>query len=664
MKKILTLGVTLLALAGLTACQSDDATLESNGRTVTLRVQAKYPGYNVEGPETRTTMAVESGKLKCRWEAGDQIYVTNTSGVKVGYLTLEEGAGEEYGYFSGTLKGLPEGTNDYMFAYLGSDLNAQTKTGGTFSIDLSNQDNTITSFPKYDVLITKNTITVTDNEAVCSDLSFIRQMAYAHFKLNLPTGVTRGTEPVTISGTNISFRRDYDLSVPNVVDNTNTSVITVNGRGNDLYVALAPMQNPSKPTLSVTIGGVEYSATLDAKTLTQGTYYCGSQTSDPGIAVAMTVDKSVDHTKNPLRKWAKGNLVYNPATGTSYVSTDEYAGGSLYQWGRSHGFSDYTEPYTWDASLNSYKYGGYGLSSFSAAMGLQYMNGQYYYKTGSLYRNTNPLKNDTNRDWFFIAKPTQATSYFNSSVYNELVGYMSTADYLVNVNADYWPSTFSGGGNTWSERAKAMNEKDVCPAGYRLPTDEDYTEIFPAGTQLSSESTFKTTTTTSDVRELADGSKYAISWSWESHGQQQVLVIKALMVPADFTKSQISASTWSDANVEVRRFPATGGIKAYYHQHKYKNGYIVTLDFMQPMPFGKWNVYLRKRPVVNISYENISDAGKNYQGGYWMSDQKKIATFRLDDGSRFGSENGTSYVGRILTPAQDAHAIRCIIINP
>ena len=321
MKKILTLGVTLLALAGLTACQSDDATLESNGRTVTLRVQAKYPGYNVEGPETRTTMAVESGKLKCRWEAGDQIYVTNTSGVKVGYLTLEEGAGEEYGYFSGTLKGLPEGTNDYMFAYLGSGLNAQTKTGGTFSIDLSNQDNTITSFPKYDVLITKNTITVTDDEAVCSDLSFIRQMAYAHFKLNLPTGVTRGTEPVTISGTNISFRRDYDLSVPNVVDNTNTSVITVNGRGNDLYVALAPMQNSSKPTLSVTIGGVEYSATLDAKTLTRGTYYCGSQTSDPGIAVAMTGgadDEWVDLGLPSGNLWRNRNLGADSPTDYGY----------------------------------------------------------------------------------------------------------------------------------------------------------------------------------------------------------------------------------------------------------------------------------------------------------------------------------------------------------
>lgn len=363
MKKILTLGVTLLALAGVTACQSDDATLESNGRTVTLRVQAKYPGYNVEGPETRTTMAVESGKLKCRWEAGDQIYVTNTSGVKVGYLTLEEGAGEEYGYFSGTLKGLPEGTNDYMFAYLGSGLNAQTKTGGTFSIDLSNQDNTITSFPKYDVLITKNTITVTDNEAVCSDLSFIRQMAYAHFKLNLPTGVTRGTEPVTISGTNISFRRDYDLSVPNVVDNTNTSVITVNGRGNDLYVALAPMQNSSKPTLSVTIGGVEYSATLDAKTLTRGTYYCGSQTSDPGIAVAMTGkadDEWVDLGLPSGTLWRNRNLGANSPT--------DY--GMYLAWGATREFSssnldDYPGFYI---ISNLTKYTSYkGSSSYDSA---------------------------------------------------------------------------------------------------------------------------------------------------------------------------------------------------------------------------------------------------------------------------------------------------------
>lgn len=362
MKKILTLGVTLLALAGLTACQSDDATLESNGRTVTLRVQAKYPGYNVEGPETRTTMAVESGKLKCRWNAGDQIYVTNTSGTKVGYLTLEEGAGEEYGYFSGTLQGLPEGTNNYMFAYLGSGLNAQTKTGGTFSIDLSNQDNTITSFPKYDVLITRNTITVTDDEAVCSDLSFIRQMAYAHFKLNLPTGVTRGTEPVTISGTNISFRRDYDLSVPNVVDNTNTSVITVNGRGNDLYVALAPMQNSSKPTLSVTIGGVEYSATLDAKTLTRGTYYCGSQTSDPGIAVAMTgkEDEWVDLGLPSGLLWNKYNI--------GAESPEE--SGTYFGWG------DYTATMTVN---NASKYGPASIPSYAKSSTESSYGTTYYY---------------------------------------------------------------------------------------------------------------------------------------------------------------------------------------------------------------------------------------------------------------------------------------------
>lgn len=648
-------GAAALFAAGFASCASDDFGSADSQRKVKLSVNISRD-YDA----TRSTLTEVDGNLNCVWESTDQVLVTDNKGNKLGVLAIKEGAGQPTATFDGILQlaGIPDGTTDFNFIYLGRNVKEPLKVADPAVRSFASQSGDFKDMEASDFFTSTQSVEINGAMAYTKDMGLSRKIAFGHFELIFPEGVNYNGETVTISGAGIN--NAVSISMTNKIDFTE-GPITVPSK--DFYITLLPKPGVQMaPEFSVTVNGVKYIGTLDARTVAPSAFLRLSQ--GVGVPVKMTVDKSVDHSKNPLRKWAKGNLVYNPATGTSYVSTDEYAGGSLYQWGRSHGFSDYTEPYTWDASLNSYKYGGYGLNSFSAAMGLQYMNGRYYYKTGSLYLNTNPLKNDTKRDWFFIAKPTQATSYFNSSVYNDFLGYMSTADYLVNVNADYWPSTFSGGGNTWSERAKAMNEKDVCPAGYRLPTDEDYMEIFPAGTQLSSESTFKTTTTTSDVRELADGSKYAISWSWESHGQQQVLVIKALMVPADFTKSQITASTWSDANVEVRRFPATGGIKAYYHQHKYKNGYIVTLDFMQPMPFGKWNVYLRTSPVVNISYENISDAGKNYQGGYWMGDQKKIATFRLDNGSRFGSENGTSYVGRILTPAQDAHAIRCIIINP
>ena len=104
MKKILFSMVAAALLLNVTGCQNEDIVLQQQEETTSqeFTLQATY------GKGTRTTLEENgSDKLATKWSAGDQIFVTDGSGLVTGVLTLTEGEGESTGSFSGIVTGNP-----------------------------------------------------------------------------------------------------------------------------------------------------------------------------------------------------------------------------------------------------------------------------------------------------------------------------------------------------------------------------------------------------------------------------------------------------------------------------------------------------------------------------------------------------------------------------
>ena len=104
MKKILFSMAAAALLLNVTSCQNEDIVLQQQEETTSqeFTLQATY------GKGTRTTLEENgSDKLATKWSAGDQIFVTDGSGLVTGVLTLTEGEGESTGSFSGIVTGNP-----------------------------------------------------------------------------------------------------------------------------------------------------------------------------------------------------------------------------------------------------------------------------------------------------------------------------------------------------------------------------------------------------------------------------------------------------------------------------------------------------------------------------------------------------------------------------
>lgn len=175
-----------------------------------------------------------------------------------------------------------------------------------------------------------------------------------------------------------------------------------------------------------------------------------------------------------------------------------------------------------------------------------------------------------------------------------------------------------------------------------------------------------------ELRDLEGGHKYAIRWTLEGTGtSRRDLKIQCLMVADDFAQSSLGSIDWTASEVVTRYFPATGAIEAYFHQHI--NSQYRTLDVCRPMPFGTWTAQLNTYPTpVNptywsVTYVNIVDAGKTYEGAYWCADEynstKKLMFRFRDNQGKFGSAQQYSLFGASEQPAQNAFAVRCVVAD-
>lgn len=350
-------------------------------------------------------------------------------------------------------------------------------------------------------------------------------------------------------------------------------------------------------------------------------------------------EEVVDHSKNPLLKWAKTNLQRTAGTSGASV-TNEFAAsiyddGSYYQFGRNHGFNSYQ-----DARTN------YGVYSSIFSSGNVYDGAGY---TCNLYSNKTNIANYP--EYFFV-----------------------------NNTQDYWPN---GTSQSWDNRAASCGYKTAnpCPVNWRLPTTEEYAQIMPTTDITSTTAAQLIPGGTAEIRTLSDGTRYAIRWEItkrsSSSSVDYFLEIKSLVVAETVA---VEAVDWADENVVTRYFKGTGYIlpysyaaEVYYRQtayatyyavgYRYGYSYLGVHNIATPIPFGSITLSTYQAGnSVYVGFSDISDKG-NITGNYWTSDATQACmSWRYDVGNTMqqGSwiRKSTTFDKPVALP------IRCVTDNP
>ena len=607
MKKNIFVYAASALLLGLGACSEELEYAPQNDGAVKMTVYVSRGDI-----ATRSILSEEGGNLNCAWANGDQLLVTDANGGYKGVLTVTD---PNSGKFAGDIYNLNDGKTRLNYFYLGTGINL-TGLSGSYGFDISSQEGTIASLGKYDALSAGTEVSVIDGAAYVGNLTLGRHFSFGHFTLKFPEGVAMTDGTVTISGSNVNTKATLGLANHDVTGKT-AGTITVAASKGDIYVTLIPGEDVA-PTFKATVGGKEYEGTLNARGINAGIYL--RKAAGEGVPVEMKkIGGDVDHTKNPLRKWAEGNLKRS-GTGASVTGTNASSyteTGSYYQFGRNYGYNSVSE----------------ATKNYSAERSDLPANYNIYPGTGTTtpivpyYANTIDFSKYPN--YFFISN-----SY--------------SGDYAANKSNSAYK-------DTWTERATKMGytNESPCPKGWRLPTRAEYGEIMPildgkygntGNTAWNELVQFKT---------LADGTKCAFRWSRVIENDNYYLKIECLVV--DGSTTETSAVNWSDENVKIRMFKGSGYI--YAHRNLWNlnslgiNSYQYTA---RPLLWGKFSFSLNT--YGNAVVVKQVDSYMDYGGFYWTSDANQAVL-----GIVFN--NLTGYTpGYKLLGFNDANAvnIRCV----
>lgn len=649
-----------LSCIALTSCQNEMEQIGAPaGKEVLLRVTA-----NRGDAETRTALEHDGGDLTCNWSVGDQLMVVGQStGKKIGVVTLVSGEDDPNAVFEGIVD-LSDNTN-VSLVYLGTAENAEnySESLNYLSLNLSEQNGTLASLSDKDVLTSSTFVvdnTYSSKEVEIADVTMTRQLAFGRFSLDFgEENVTlEAGDVITITGEGlrsegkVNFRNGGSVPDNSASYSGPTSItITKTEGGNDFYVTMLPCGNVT-PTFTVVKGGDTYTATLGAHNWVSGEYvraYDAANSSESGVSVTMEKEAAIDHSKNPLAKWAESNLAYDKSSKTSDFVGSETASGSLYQWGRNVGFADYKDARgplkTTSDSYNYYNYYVIGEDrdgETHAGMGCKmYSNGVY---TIDAFRNVNTEN--------FLTDDCRESFVMDGS-FDDYTG-------------DYYDEYFGEDGSTWSVRAKLCGYTATTPAPdkYRLPSSSDYNMILPKGKSFSSSSTSLSTDIDGyvEIRPIDETCSYVITWSISSTG----LNICALVVSTDYSQTEADSLIWlTDENTVKRVFPFTGAIKAD-HRSGYVRGSGAVSGFTDyiagPIPMlgtttKQLSSYAGTKHVEALGYSfPATDYAKSCMGAYWTEDGK---IFMFTDNQFYsGIDNNL-----VITSGakHNAYGLRCIL---
>lgn len=574
----------------LTSCQSEEdfgQVAGSGERQVLLTINANRG--EGDSRQSRTWFEVTDGDLVTNWSAGDKLVVTNLTErtpvseyQTLGVIEIVEGQDTPTGVFQGTVT-VPEGCTKINVSYLGSAYNDDLATSkGSITFDIANQDGTLSTgrdfLTSYDL-----DLNVIDGTATAST-TLTRYLGYGYFELALPDNVTLAAgDVITITEPNdgtLLNHFSYNINYPTSSTNSNDRQITITKAkaGNDFWLAMVPQTCELKFT--VVKDDVTYTATLGSHAWKATEYVRADENNTPVKITDWTYDAPgvVDHSKNPLAKWAESDLqrVGSGASATGTFTGDPTITGYYYQFGRNHGFSSVA-----DAQSK------YGVERSDMAA-----NRNIYPGTGST---------------------TVVPTYYATSI-----NFTNYTDYFFIDNNHGGDYTTPSRGQTWNERAKSMGyvNENPSPAGWRLPTVAEYKEILPAIDGKAGNSGSNAWSTLSQFKTLADGTKCAFRWSKTTASRYSYLHIECLVV--DKNLDNLDAVDWSDENVVSRYFKGNGYINAHRNLWQLTSSGVVSTHYTaRPMAWGTYYGSVQTNGTVLVS---VTDNYMNYGGFYWTSD--------------------------------------------
>lgn len=662
---LLASGAAVTALAavlplGLSSCSNDD--LDSpTGRSASMTLTVSKGALD----NTRTELREENGSLVASWTAGenpDRLLVADASGRRLGYLTLTsiDPQDASVATFNGNLDNLTDDdTQQLRLFYLGTKADATTATA-PLTLGYADQEGTMESLTDADLLTGEVTATLQGTVIAANDRAVLeRKVAHAHFKLNLPVAAT---EPmtVTITGDNVknsivmdSFNGDFQTT-----DGPITVTATAEG---DFYMTVVPADAVTL-NFTTSTGGKSYRGTLPARNWNNQEYVRAGE--EEGVAITMTeysdpyAEYADEDPRNPLHKFAKYNLTREEEQSVNNVFVKSQTNnGALYQWGRNYGYEDMSRNHGTQESATDFINWEDAFGDLSQESGsyqrywdfyVYSQNGKTYYTGTGGRSNGYYLVLDEPKYYTSIADMKEhPTKFFMDGRYNlgQYVG--NLGGYLFSTcNPDYWVWS-EDGGSTWTQRAeKCGYATHVCPAGWRMPTKEDYEAIAPYETINDTQKLAALLLNHSELRQTKSGIRYVIKWFYRA----KYLEIKAIVVDSDFQNSQKDDIVWeNNPDVVTRFFPYTGAI--------YANGGYDGLD-EQDMAYP----YHPGVPDAGVfGYLNVQiGVGGNVGNGfgcYWMED--KGYAFKFTASEITGAS--TSYLKLDSADPVSAYAIRPVM---
>lgn len=564
------------------------------------------------------------------------LFEQNTSNW-LGTMAVTSGFGTANASLTGDLW-LDRATTTAVVSYLGNAAEVDADYSSTsHTINTSVQSGLKEDLSQLDVMTA--TADVVRGESGASVSFKLRSvLAFGKLKLTMPEGVTvSANNPVVITGP--KTHASYSLTDGSVSDQSGDEGIRISALDDDntLYFAFLPGTFAITVSVKSADGSATYSAEIAESTYSANVYYHDGQGHAPELKLA-DPDAPVDQTNNPLKKWAKGNLICSSAGVNSEVG--EGIAGSLYQWGRNHGYSDWQDArgalrseYHDKSGHNQYIYPYYVVGEDRSGETHTGTDGQIY-ADGWYFSNA-----------FYItdSKKSEEEQINELKENYELFVMNGSFD---NNNGDYWIWS-KDGGSDWVSRAKACGyaENSLCSSEWKMPSSNDYREIFPNNISISSSSSLSQINNHAEVR-IANDNKthYAIKWLVDETG----MTIKATVVPSTFVESDLESVDWDDqSKVETRKFPFSGAIVAKTATVWCSAIYVDEpfYDYIAgPTPmYGMGTKELHKDVEYSFmgykyhAYWGVwtypsTDYAKNCFGAYWTSDAQ---AFYFSDNARY-----------------------------
>ena len=555
MKKIVVAVCAMALSVSIVSCKKD-----SNGNDFTVKATISTSD---DGSKT-SIGGLADGQYPVLWSAGDQIVVFPTSG-NSSTLKLRSGENTQSGVFSGASF---EGGAPYLAAYPAT---AQCEDG-VISIDLSSdfQAGPMAAYSTNESEFAFQTLmtwvsfgfhgNATINKVVCVDANLPLNSGVLTAEWNgngFTTSISGGettvelqcAEPIALNESTFSYVPAF-IVPKGALANFTLKLYDVNGNqiGSDIIKNIE--------------GGLQAGKNYSIN-----------------IQEMINADPEVDHTKNPLLKWAESDLMMTEGT-SGRTAESEFTGnyrttGDYYQFGRNQGYMNVN----------------YAAQYYAVEMSDAASNRNAYPGTGST---------------------TPCTKYYaNSITFSSYPHYFFIDN---NHEGDYKTPSRQ---EDWYTRAgsNGYNYANPCPEGWHIPTAAEYCEILP---YLNGSYGNNNWNTLVQIKTLEDGTRCAFRWSKTSGTNNSYLTIDCLVVAANVTEESVN---WSDEHVVSRSFKGAGYIQAHRNLWQWGSSYQYTA---RPL---KWGMY-RGEVSGQVVIVTQSADYMNYGGLYWTSDkEQRVMTF-------------------------------------